>query len=75
MEINQDHFCSLLLAGNTSEADKARRAGQRAALLLNAKWDLGETIDVRFLAGTPALRQRVENVAKEWTKLAQPSPG
>ena len=70
MEINQDHFCSLLLAGNTSEADKARRAGQRAALLLNAKWDLGETIDVRFLAGTPALRQRVENVAKEWTKLA-----
>ena len=67
---NQDHFCSVLLAGNVSAADKARLAGQKAALLLSAKWDVGEKINIRFLGGTPALQERVKSVAKEWTKLA-----
>ena len=70
MEVNQDHYCSMLLAGNVSEADKARLAGQRAALLLSAKWNVGDVIRIRFLGGSPALQDRVKSVAKEWTSLA-----
>lgn len=70
MEVNQDHYCSMLLAGNVSEADKARLAGQRAALLLSTKWNVGDVIRIRFLGGSPALQERVKSVAKEWTSLA-----
>src|SRR5262245_35979161 len=70
MEVNQDHFCSVLLAGNVSAADKERLAGQKAALLLSSKWDLGSPISIRFLGGSPALQERVKKVALEWTKLA-----
>lgn len=70
MEVNEDRFCSVLLAGTVSEADKARLAGQKAALLLAAKWDVGSPISIRFLGGTPALQERVKGVAREWTRLA-----
>ena len=70
MEVNQDHFCSVLLAGQVTPADQERLNGQRAALLLSAKWNVGGVIKIRFLQGTPALQERVKNVAKEWTKLA-----
>jgi hypothetical protein len=70
MEVNQDHYCSVLLAGSLSEADKARLAGQKAALLLSTKWNVGDVIKIRFLGGSPALQDRVKSVAKEWTRLA-----
>ena len=56
MEVNQDHYCSVLLAGSLSEADKARLAGQKAALLLSTKWNVGDVIKIRFLGGSPALQ-------------------
>jgi serralysin len=70
MSVNQDRYCSVLLAGNVSAADQARLAGQKAALLLSTKWTVGEVIAIRFLGGSAALQERVKRVAREWTKLA-----
>jgi hypothetical protein len=39
----------------------------RAALLNEFKWQPGSTVRVRFLEGDEGLRERVMNVAQEWT--------
>ncbi len=70
MTENQKHFCSCLTAGSLTQDDLMRLRGHKAALLLSSKWTVGSVITVRFLEGAPALRQRVREVAEEWTKLA-----
>jgi serralysin len=70
MSTNQQHYCSCLTAGALTAEDKKRLSGHKAALLLSAKWSVGSVITLRFLEGAPELRQRVQAVAEEWTKLA-----
>jgi serralysin len=70
MTVNEHHFCSCLTAGDLSDEDKKALGGQKAALLLGAKWPVGGTITLRFLEGTAELQQRVRKVAEEWLKLA-----
>lgn len=70
MAINESHYCSCLTKGEVSEEAKALLRGHKAALLLGAKWPLGDTISIRFLGGDPQLQQRVRKATEEWTKLA-----
>jgi hypothetical protein len=70
MSENQEHYCSVLTAGDLSPDDLQRMRGQKAALLLSSKWIVGSVIKVRFLSGTTELQERVRDVALEWTKLA-----
>ncbi len=70
MSTNQQHYCSCLTAGALTAEDKKRLSGHKGALLLSAKWSVGSVITLRFLEGAPELRQRVQAVAEEWTKLA-----
>jgi len=70
MTVNESHFCSCLTAGDLSADDKKALGGQKAALLLGAKWPVGGTITIRFLDGAPELQERVRMVAEEWTRLA-----
>jgi hypothetical protein len=72
MTLNEHHYCSSLTAGAPDAADAARLSGRKAAMLLGAKWPVGSVVTVRFLdeAGDAVLRQRVQAVAEEWTKLA-----
>lgn len=62
--MNDRHFCSCI--HRQAEA----LPNQKAALLNESKWPVGSAITIRFLAGSPQLRQRVRKVAGEWTKLA-----
>lgn len=39
-------------------------------MLLSKLWANGKTLRFRFLGGSPALRQRIEQVAQEWTQYA-----
>jgi hypothetical protein len=64
------HHCYCLTEGPLSAEDKQRLSGRKAALLLGAKWNVGDVITVRFLEGAAKLRERVRKVAEEWTKLA-----
>lgn len=59
-EHNESHYCALVMP---PEAEKRTRA----ALLNETKWEPGQPVTVRFMEGAPALRQRVEAVAEEWT--------
>lgn len=43
-------------------------AAARAALLNATRWPTGTSIAVRFIGGDPAVRERVKNAAKKWTK-------
>jgi serralysin len=70
MSVNENHYCVCLTEGNLSEDDKKRLAGHKAALLRGTKWDIGENITISFLEGAPELRERVKNVALEWTRFA-----
>jgi serralysin len=66
MSTNENHYCMCIASESLSDADKTRLAGHRAALLKAAKWDLGETITVKFLEGDKGLQKRVRKVAEEW---------
>ena len=70
MSVNENYYCSCLTAGDLSAEDKQALGGQKAALLLGAKWPVGGTITLRFLEGAPELQERVRKVAEEWLKLA-----
>ena len=49
-------------------ADKPMAKGaEKAALVKGAKWHPGDTITVAFLDGDPTVRERVRNVALQWT--------
>lgn len=69
-EINEDHFCAQIVPDVVKPEDKSALSFHRAAVLRGAKWDIGANITVRFLGGSAALQQRVKNVAKEWSKIA-----
>lgn len=60
MAENKRHFCMAV-------GPHPPGRGTRAAVLKDFMWDTGETISVRFLGGSPQLRQRVRDVAEEWT--------
>lgn len=70
MTINQEHFCCSPIPPALSDEDKKRRASHKAAFLSSTNWPVGSVITVRFLEGDTALRQRVQAVAEEWTRLA-----
>jgi hypothetical protein len=70
MTTNESHYCFCLTGDQLSAEDQERLRGHRAALLLGAKWNVGDSISVRFLEGAPQLQQRVRSVAEEWTDLA-----
>lgn len=70
MATNEKHFCFCLTEGDISDEDKKLICGHKAALLRDAKWDVGSVITVRFLEGTQELQNRVQSVAEEWTRLA-----
>lgn len=59
-EENANHYCMLLMPGQSEGKPKA-------ALLNQFKWQPGTQVRVRFLEGDPGLQQRVAKVAQEWT--------
>ena len=59
-ESNERHFCSVVIP-------KPALGRSKAALLNDFKWQPGTRIRVRFLAGAPELRTRVQAVAEQWT--------
>lgn len=59
-EENLHHYCMLLMPGQPEGKPKA-------ALLNQFKWQPGTQVGVRFLDGDPGLRQRIAQVAQEWT--------
>lgn len=61
-------FCATLAPLQPSAADLERVRSHKAALLLSAKWEPGESITIRFLEGDQGLKDRVASVAKEWTR-------
>lgn len=70
MTANEQHFCVCMTPDNLPPEDVERLRGHKAALLKVSKWEVGSPITVRFLEGAAQLRERVEKVALEWTKLA-----
>ena len=59
-EPNERHYCSVIMPSSALGRSKA-------ALLNDFKWQPGTRIRIRFLAGAPELRARVQAVAEEWT--------
>src|SRR4051812_44619006 len=57
---NAHHFCVVVSSATQNSNDKA-------ALLNEARWNSGDEIRVAFLEGDPALQQRVQAVAEQWT--------
>ncbi|MCW2131605.1 MULTISPECIES: M12 family metallopeptidase [Crystallibacter] len=57
--VNKDHFCTIRTVQDVS-------GNTKAALLNEAKWTVSR-LTVGFLEGDPQLRQRVIDVAREWT--------
>ena len=62
---NERHFC--MAVGPEDVIRQTRGRGTRAAVLKEVKWQPGESITVRFVEGSQALRARVRKVAEEWT--------
>lgn len=65
MSENKVHFC-MTPTSPGREIPPEQFYSQKAAFLNGAKWELGETIRIRFLDGSPALCARVEKAAREW---------
>lgn len=61
-------FCKTLVPLEPTPEDLERVRSHRAALLLSTKWEPGQSITVMFLEGDRSLRDRVESVAREWTR-------
>lgn len=62
---------ALALAENPDNGGKADASmSERLALVKRKMWRNGRTLRVRFLDGTPFLRERVKHYANEWTKYA-----
>jgi serralysin len=60
---NLDHYCVVVSSGPQASNDKA-------ALLNESRWNVGDEIRVKFVAGDRRLQERVREVAERWT-----SPG
>lgn len=59
-DVNERHYCLLLMPGEGEGRSKA-------ALLNEFKWQSGTQVKVRFVEGDPQLQERVRAVAEEWT--------
>lgn len=70
MSENEKRYCVCHTPETLSDDDRKSLEGHKAAVLNGAKWNPGDVITVRFLEGSRALQDRVEAVAKEWTRLA-----
>ena len=57
---NLTHYCVAISQG-------PQTANDRAALLNESQWEQDEVIRVKFLQGSPALRDRVRAMAERWT--------
>lgn len=60
MSANDTEWCFCWHAG------KPATGAERAALIVGAKWAAGTTIEISFLDGSEALRQRVRDLAAGW---------
>lgn len=63
MSNNDLHFCM-------TPAAPAPFENTKAAFPNATKWGQNETITVRFLEGSPALRRRVRDVARQWEQVS-----
>jgi serralysin len=71
MPANETYYCVCMTTDTqSSSADQARLKHHKAAVLNAARWDLGASISVRFLGEDGGLQRRVQDVAMEWTKIA-----
>ena len=70
MSENESYYCMCLTQGNLPPEAQAVLAQGRAAVMKQAQWQPGDTITIRFLAGSPELQRRVRATANEWTKFA-----
>jgi hypothetical protein len=59
-EENHRHYCVCI-------TDHKQDANDKAALLNEARWNIGDVIRVRFLEGDKSLKDRVRAVAERWT--------
>jgi serralysin len=65
LEPNQNQWCFSYFA-----CSELANFNEKAAMLLQAQWNVGDIISISFLDGEKDIRKRVEEVAKEWV-----SPG
>lgn len=63
MADNDRHFC-------TCRSQEPQDLNSKAALLNGARWQSGDVIRVKFLAGEDDLKPRVQAVAERWSELA-----
>lgn len=70
MASNDKHFCVCMTPADLAPQDLTRIQGHKAAVLNGARWQGGDIIRIGFLGGSAALRERVREVALEWTKHA-----
>lgn len=56
---NLDRYCVCI-------SEQKQDSNDKAALLNGARWNLNDTIRIRFLEGDKSLQQRVRAVAEEW---------
>src|SRR4051794_26680019 len=56
-----NRWCFTWPAANISVGGK-----ERAALVLNSRWNSGDTITVSFLDGDPAVQRKVQQAARGW---------
>lgn len=59
---NDHKWCMAWFAGKPAGAGQTKGVLQK-----NAKWKAGDAITVKFLEGDAKLKERVRNVAKQWT--------
>ena len=69
MSANERHFCVCMTREDLSAAGREQAAGSKAAVLDETKWFSGDSIGIRFLEGSPDLRERVRRYAEEWVEL------
>jgi hypothetical protein len=68
----EDTAQAVALAENpaNSGADEGAPAGERLALVKRKMWRNGRTLAVKFLDGSPKLREKVQQYAARWTEHA-----
>lgn len=69
MTTNDTHFC-LTPVPRGNPVPPSQIYTTRASFLRSKLWEIGETIRVRFIGGSFALRKRVETAAREWLNFA-----
>jgi serralysin len=66
MVANPNRYCICIPREGLPSDDLERLKGQRAAVLKDAKWDIGAEIKISFLEGSQQLRDRVRRYAEQW---------